>query len=128
MPADTLHRDVDAVDIGQGIARRIADGACPRGRCGIVERQRIVGLGEAGIEPVLDHRERAQADFFGRLEHHDQRALPLVLVIDQQLRRTDEARHMRIVPAGMHDPGGDPAGGGGGYGRCVRQAGLLDHR
>src|SRR3546814_15602545 len=53
--ADALHQNVDAVDIGERIARRIADLA--RGKLRrIMERQHIFGFREARIEPRSEER------------------------------------------------------------------------
>ena len=56
--AHALHIDIDAVNIGQRIAGRIADDAGLQiGR--VVKGDGVGRLGEAGIEPVLQHQPRA---------------------------------------------------------------------
>ena len=125
--ADALHRDVHTVDIGQRIARRIADR--PGGELrGIVESDCVVGLGEAGEQPVFQHRQRALAHLFSGLQDHHQRAAPFVLMVHQLLRCADPRGHMRVMPAGVHHAGfhagcGRRLDGGG-----ERQPGLFDHR
>ena len=104
MAANPLYPDIDAVDIGQCKARRIADIS---GRCagGIVKGQRIVGLGKTRIKPVLEHRQRALAGFFGRLQDHHQRPRPFVLARHQLPGGGDPSGHVRVVTAGVHHIG-----------------------
>ena len=64
-----------------------------------------VRLGETGIEAVFQHRHGAEADLFGGLGDHDQRALPFGLAGNEFAGRADPAGHVDVVTAGVHDAG-----------------------
>ena len=128
MPANALHRDVDAIDVGQREARRVAYRPGRHRRCRVMEGQHVIGLWKPLVQSVFQHRESAETQLFGRLQDHDQRTLPFVLALSQKLRRADEAGHMRVVSAGMHHAGRHTAGGRGHDCARVRQSGLLDNR
>src|SRR3546814_19219662 len=81
---------------------------------GVMEGQRVVRLGKARVEPVLEHGDRAKAHFLRRLADHHQRARPVGLARRHQPGGLDPGGHLRVVPAGVPDaafhPGsGDPA-------------------
>ena len=127
VPAYAVDADIDRIDIGQRITRHHANP--PGGNIGgVVKGQRVIWLGKAGVEPVLDHRDRAHSDFFCRLANHHQRARPAGFVGRHQPRHFDPRGHMGIVAAGVHDPAFNPgkrcAAGLAGKG----QPGLFDHR
>ena len=103
MAADAAHADIDAVDIGERIAVGPANAARRPRR--IVEGNGVVGLGKAGIEPVLEHRLRAEHAFLGGLADHHDRSRPLPARRRDPPRRADPAGHVRVVPAGVHDAG-----------------------
>ena len=106
MPAKAPHQYVDAVDVGERISRRDSDRP-GRKSCGIMECERVIRLRKAGVEPVIEHRFRALAGLLARLEHHDERARPLILHRCKPSRRADERGHVRVVAAGVHDTGLD---------------------
>ena len=69
--------DVDAVDVGEGVAGEVVDFAGRHvGR--IVKCDGEIGAREACEEAVVDHGIGAAADFFGRLKNEDHRAGPIV--------------------------------------------------
>ena len=103
--AAAFDRDVDAIDIGEGIAGEIIDFA--GGDVGrIVKRDGVVGAREACEDAVVDHGIGAAADFFGRLKHEDDCARPFVAVAREVAGDADEVRHVDVVPAGVHDADG----------------------
>ena len=79
-------------------------------------------------QPVLEHRARAGAALLRRLADHHQRAAPPVAQLAQQPRRADEARHVHVVPAGVHGVNRVAQVVGHLLGAGVRQAGFLLHR
>jgi hypothetical protein len=125
--ADTANGDVDAVDIGKRIAGSDSDHS-GRKRGGVMESNDIIGLGEAGVEPVLKHRRRTGPNFLGGLEDHHQRSRPLVLHRRKTAGGSDPAGHVRVVPAGVHHR---RLGAVGQRSNCLGsegQTGLLVHR
>ena len=61
-----------------------------------------VGRRKALEQAILDHGNGALTQFLGRLADQDQRAGPVILVLDQLTGRANEGRHVGIVGAGMH--------------------------
>ena len=127
VPAQPAHRDIDAVDVGESKARAHPDHAA-RQIAGIVECQRIIGLGELGEQAIVKHRLGAEVHFLCRLADHDQRAGPLRLASRQQPRRRDPRGHMRVVSAGVHDAAFHARSGGAAHLGGIGEAGLFDHR
>ena len=70
-----------------------------------MQREGEVGLGEAREQAVVEHRLGAAERFFGRLGDEHQRALPLVLEVDQRLGGADPGGHVHVVAAGMRHGG-----------------------
>jgi len=68
-----------------------------------VQRQANVGLAESLVQAVVEHHLGALADLLGRLRDEDQRPLPAVLQDGQDARRADQAGHVDVVAAGVHD-------------------------
>ena len=127
VPPHALHVDVDTIHIGQGVTGSITDRA-GRGRCcGVMECQRIIRFRKARVQAVLDHRERAKSDLFGRLQDHDESTLPLVFMLHQKLRSADKTRHVRVMPTRMHDPCGHSTCRSSSYFGSKRQTRLFDH-
>ena len=93
-----------------------------------VQRQGEVGLGEPGVEPVVEHRPGAVDGLLGRLADQDHGPRPAVPMIRQPAGGADEAGHVDVVPAGVHHADLTP-----GLVAClhlagVGQPGLLDDR
>lgn len=59
-------------------------------------------VGQRVDDAVVEHEARAMMAFLARLEHEDHSAGQPVARRTEQLRRADEHRDMRIVPARMH--------------------------
>ncbi len=122
--ADALHDDIDRIDVGEREARLHPDH--PRGQAGaVVEGERVIGLGEAGEQPVLKHRDRALADLLGGLGDHDERAVPLRLHRREVAQRADPGRHVGVVAAGVHHAALDPVVGGDADLRGEGEAGVF---
>jgi len=72
-------------------------------------RQRVVAsyhLGPLDADETrgyIEHRLRTVDGFLGRLTHQHQRSAPLVLELHQQLRGTEQRRHVDVVSACVHD-------------------------
>ena len=73
-----------------------------------MEPEHVFGLGKAGIQAIVKHRPRARPDFLGRLQNHDQRARPFILVSNHLPCCADPGGHMCIVAAGVHYAGFKP--------------------
>ena len=71
-------------------------------RCVVVQADDVVGLGEAGEQTVFKHGKCAEADFFGGLEDHHQRAFPFGLAGDEFARRANPRGHVDVMAAGVH--------------------------
>ena len=127
VPANAAHLDIDTVDIGHRRAAGIGNHAGRRGGH-VVEGKRVVRLGEAGVEPVVEHRLGALAGFFRWLTDHHQRARPVGPARRQQLRGLNPGGHVRVVPTRVHDAG--LAAGRGRAARCAGEGetGLFDNR
>ena len=69
---------------------------------GDVEGERIIGLGEARVEAVGEHRLGAADPFLGRLDDEHDRALPAVLHRRQPPRGADQRGDVHVVAAGVH--------------------------
>ncbi len=68
-------------------------------------------------DAVLDHRGRALAVLFGGLEDQLHRPGQFVAAVRKDLRRPQQYRRVRVVPAGVHVP----------VGRREWEAGVLEH-
>ena len=90
-----------------------------------MEGERVGGLGEAGVEAVLKHGAGALPRLLGRLEDHHQGPRPLVLHRGEAAGGADPGRHVRVVPARVHDAALDPGGAGGADLAREGEAGLL---
>ena len=96
-------RDRDRGRAGEQRTRAILHG--PRRLVGrAVERQGEVGLGEARVEPIVEHGAGAADGLLGGLGDQEHGARPAILVIGQPARRADEAGHVHVVAAGVHHP------------------------
>ncbi|MDQ0710273.1 hypothetical protein QFZ52_002925 [Arthrobacter woluwensis] len=123
MTAHAVQRDAQAVRGGHGRAGREAD-ETGRDRRDVLSQHHI-GTRETVQETVAEHLCGAASGLLGGLEDRDERARPLLAGPGQQFGRPEQAGHVHIVAAGVHD--GDvvavrigPAGGAG-----VVEAGLL---
>ena len=67
-----------------------------------MKTERKIRFSEAIVKSGFEQGARAGAQFFGRLRHKHDRAVPLIFQLRERARRTDERRNMRIVPAGVH--------------------------
>src|SRR3546814_3803881 len=92
-PYTTLFRSVGGSEqrsgaAGEDTVRRVGHDVERKGRVG----QRV-------DDPVLEHEARAVMAFLARLEHEHHSAGQTVAGGAEQLRRADEHRDMRVVPA-----------------------------
>ena len=98
LPLTTMSTDVD---VGHRRARAIADLA--RGQVVRQCRARAKsGLGNRVKRPSSSIA-LAPPTFLGRLADEHERALPAVLVLGQPAGRADQAGHVHVVAAGVHD-------------------------
>ena len=93
-----------------------------------VQSQGEVGLGEPRIETIFEHVARPADGLLCRLGHHDDGAAPAGLVLDEPLRRADEASHVHVVTTGVHHADFPPLPVPGRHLAGVGQACLLDDR
>ena len=94
----------------------------------IVKSQHVVGLRKLLKQASIQHRFGAAASFLGGLANHDHGTPPPILELAEQAGSSNEAGHVNIVTASVHDAhfvalvifGLHPAG--------IFQTGLLCHR
>ena len=84
-----------------------------------MQSEHDIGLWEPRVESIDQHRRGAAEDFFGRLEDHDDGASPFGFHGDELPSRTNEARHVHVVTAGMHHASLLPVGAD-----CLRLRGV----
>ena len=117
MPAAAVQRDLDAVRRGE---RRPGGGGQVPGRQGRdVLTECDVHLRNPCRQPVGHHPRGPVDGLLGGLEQRDKRSAPMLLGVSHQLRRTQQTRHMHVVPARVRDAV---------VGARVRQAGVLGER
>ncbi len=127
MTALAVESDVDGVGVRERVAGDEPD-LSGRNAAVVVNGKSIVGLGEAREEAILEHGGSAGADLFGRLSDEHESAMPAVASVAHERGGADQAGHVNVVPAGVHD-GNVVAGGvfGDDVAR-VGQAGVFVHR
>ena len=87
-----------------------------------------IGSRESLERPGGDHGLRSGAVLLGRLEDRDDRARPFVLGREEALERAEEARHVHVVTARVHDGHVGARRVGAARGARVLEAGQLLHR
>src|SRR5689334_16895478 len=99
MRALAKQRDANAVARGKDRSHLRSDLS---GRVGKhVLRERNVGLGYTIAQSTVDHRFGAARHFFSGLKQGDEVSFPRLRSLGQQLRATQETRHMRVMAARM---------------------------
>ena len=125
MGALAMQGDTDTIPCGQHRADVGSDGPGWVGQH--VLRERDVRLRNPIAKTILHHRLRAARHLFRGLEHCDEGSAPRSPGPGKQLRRAQQAGHVSVVTAGMHDGDTGPSIIGRRQCRCVRQArALLD--
>src|SRR5471030_3308473 len=94
---------IDGVRVRRDDAAVVADGAVWRRPA--VQRERVVRIGEALEQAVVEHGAGAAADFLGRLGDEHQRAFPLRLQRDERAGGADPAGHVDVVAAAVRHHG-----------------------
>src|SRR2546421_8049748 len=98
-----MQRDTDAIAGGQHRAGLGSDGP---GRVGKdVLREGDVRLGNPVAKAILQHRLGADGSLFRGLEHGNEGSTPRSPCAGEQVRRAQQARHVDVVAARMHDAG-----------------------
>jgi len=70
---------------------------------GVVERDGEIWSSKPLVKAIGQHRPRAVNRFLRRLTYQHQSPVPPALECRQRLRRPDQAGHVNVVSAGVHD-------------------------
>ena len=127
VPAPAMEGHVHRIDVGEGIARRIAETAS--GQAGIdMQRQGVVGPGKIFEEPIGQHIPGPLADLLGGLSNDHEGSAPERARQGEQSRIGHQVGDVDIVPAGVHHPRGSSIGQHRGDLARVVETRLLAHR